>query len=44
LPEKPKQPASKCVAYPDAKARNLLDKMLEMNPKNRITAREVLFF
>jgi len=44
LPEKPKQPASKSVAYPDAKARNLLDKMLEMNPKNRITAREVLFF
>ncbi|CAD8157693.1 unnamed protein product [Paramecium pentaurelia] len=42
LPHKPKQPASKSVPFPDAKARDLLDQMLEMNPKNRITAQKCL--
>ncbi|CAD8054978.1 unnamed protein product [Paramecium primaurelia] len=42
LPPKPKQPASNSVPYPDHKARDLLDQMLEINPKNRITAQKCL--
>lgn len=42
LPFKPKVPWSKLFSTADAKALDLLDKMLTFNPHNRITVEEAL--
>lgn len=42
LPEKPRNSVATFITYENPLALDLLDKMLQIDPKNRITAEETL--